>query len=152
MGRPNAKTLAQFARVYLRTMDPEQAAQAIGAKNGVGLLARPEFAQQVDKQRQAMAGQLRQEDVTRALAELAFGRCNDCVKLALDPAAEVDRLDLRLLSEIRRNDKGTVEIRLVDRLAALARLEQLVGGGKGEAEGFLAAMSAAACEDGCGQA
>ena len=47
-------------------------------------------------------------DVIRRLAELAFGDANDCVRLALEDGAELKKLDLSLLSEIRRNDKGTV--------------------------------------------
>ena len=68
-------------------------------------------------------------DVTRRLAELAFGRANDCVRLALEPEPDLDRLDLSLLSEIRRNEKGTVEIRLIDRLRALEQLALAAGKG-----------------------
>lgn len=65
------------------------------------------------------AGKIRRADVTRRLAELAFGKANDCVRLALEDAPELDKLDLSLLSEVKRNEKGTVEIRLIDRLRAL---------------------------------
>ncbi len=68
------------------------------------------------------SGALTKRDVARRLAELAFGKANDCAKLAFlqDPALE--KLDLGLLSELRRNDKGTIEIKLVDRLKALELL------------------------------
>ena len=56
-------------------------------------------------------GKIRRADVTRRLAELAFGKANDCVKLALEDEPRLDKLDLSLLSEVKRNDKGTVEIR-----------------------------------------
>ncbi len=65
------------------------------------------------------AGTLTQADVARRLAELAFGRANDCVKLALSEDPAVDQLDLSLLSELKRSEKGTVEVKLVDRLKAL---------------------------------
>ena len=68
------------------------------------------------------AGEIRKQDVTRRLAELAFGRVNDCVKLALVEEAELDGLDLSLLSEVRRTEKGLVEIKLIDRLKVLEQL------------------------------
>ena len=70
------------------------------------------------------SGEIRRQDVTRRLAELAFGNANDCVKLALEENLCLDELDLSLLSEVKRNDKGTVEIKLIDRLRALEQLAQ----------------------------
>ena len=85
-------------------------------------------------------GKLTREDVARRLGELAFGRANDCVKLALEENPETDKLDLSLLTEIRRNDKGAVEIRLVDRLRALEQLCQLASQSGTDLEAFLKAM------------
>lgn len=85
-------------------------------------------------------GQIRREDVTRRLAELAFGKANDCVRLALEDAPELSRLDLSLLSEVKRNDKGTVEIKLIDRLKALEQLAQAAGDNDRGAEEFLQAL------------
>ena len=70
-------------------------------------------------------GMVRREDVIRRLAELAFGKANDCVRLALEDDPQLSRLDLSLLSEIKRNEKGTVEIKLIDRLKALEQLAQV---------------------------
>lgn len=131
----------RFARVFLQTMDPEQAAAAVGAKDGIALLSQPEVAEQVDAQRKLLDSQFKAQDVIRAMAMLAFGRSNDCVKLALEPSPDVEKLDLRLLSEIRRNEKGTVEIRLVDRLEVLEQLQTLCGGSDTGAAEFLAAMT-----------
>ena len=86
------------------------------------------------------SGKIRPADVTRRLAELAFGKANDCVRLALEDAPELDKLDLSLLSEVKRNDKGTVEIRLIDRLRALEQLAQAAGEDTGAAEAFLQAL------------
>ena len=72
-------------------------------------------------------GRLRREDVLRRLAELAFGQPNDCVRLALEELPDLKGLDLSLLSEIRRSDKGLVEIKLIDRVKVLERLEQAMG-------------------------
>ena len=57
------------------------------------------------------SGPLRQEDVARRLAELAFGMVNDCVRLVLEDDPQVDKLDLAQLCEVKRNEKGTVECR-----------------------------------------
>ena len=73
-------------------------------------------------------GTIRREDVTRRLAELAFGKANDCVRLALEDEPKLDKLDLSLLSEVKRNDKGTVEIKLIDRLQALEQLATVADG------------------------
>ena len=80
-------------------------------------------------------GRLRREDVLRRLAELAFGQPNDCVRLALEEIQDLKGLDLSLLSEIKRSDKGMVEIRLIDRVKVLERLAQAMeeeGDGMGE--------------------
>ena len=80
-------------------------------------------------------GRLRREDVLRRLAELAFGQPNDCVRLALEELPALKGLDLSLLSEIKRSDKGMVEIRLIDRVKVLERLGQAMedeGDGVGE--------------------
>lgn len=88
-------------------------------------------------------GQLNREDVVRRLAELAFGRANDCVRLVLEEDTVLDKLDLSLLSEVKRNDKGTVEVRLIDRLRALEQLQLLVGDSGGDMESFLKALQGA---------
>jgi len=85
-------------------------------------------------------GEIKQQDVTRRLAELAFGRANDCVRLALENDPRLDRLDLSLLSEVKRNEKGTVEIKLIDRLRALEQLALVAQEEKTDLEEFLKAM------------
>ena len=85
-------------------------------------------------------GDIRRQDVTRRLAELAFGKANDCVKLALEENLCLEELDLSLLSEVKRNDKGTVEIKLIDRLRALEQLAQRAGEDRTDMEDFLQAL------------
>lgn len=85
-------------------------------------------------------GQIRQRDVTRRLAELAFGKANDCVRLALEDDPSLEKLDLSLLSEVKRNDKGTVEIKLIDRLRALEQLALVADEEKTDLESFLQAL------------
>ena len=91
-------------------------------------------------QRRIRSGQVSRQDVTRRLAELAFGRANDCVRLALEDAPDLGTLDLSLLSEVKRNEKGTVEIRLVDRLRALEQLAMVAKENNTDLEAFLQAM------------
>ena len=91
-------------------------------------------------QKRIRSGDIRRQDVTRRLAELAFGRANDCVKLALEDAPCLDELDLSLLSEVKRNEKGTVEIKLIDRLRALEQLAQTAGETGTELNNFLQAL------------
>jgi hypothetical protein len=86
------------------------------------------------------SGQLQRVDVARRLAELAFGRANDCVRLVLDNEMALDKLDLSLLSEVKRNDKGTVEVKLVDRLKALEQLAILAQENGEDLESFLKAL------------
>ena len=85
-------------------------------------------------------GKVSREDVTRRLAELAFGRANDCVRLALEDAPDLQSLDLSLLSEVKRNEKGTVEIRLIDRLRALEQLAAVAKEENTDLEAFLQVM------------
>ena len=85
-------------------------------------------------------GAIRRRDVTRRLAELAFGKANDCVRLALEDDPSLDKLDLSLLSEVKRNDKGTVEIKLIDRLRALEQLALVAEEEKTDLEALLQAL------------
>ncbi len=85
-------------------------------------------------------GRLTQKDVARRLAELAFGRANDCVKLVLKENAALERLDLSLLTELKRSDKGAVEVKLVDRLKALELLAQMAETENSDLESFLKAL------------
>lgn len=92
------------------------------------------------------AGKIRREDVTRRLAELAFGEANDCVRLALEDNPQLEKLDLSLLSEVKRNEKGTVEIKLIDRLRVLEQLAGAAGEGSGDLEDFLKALQGTEAE------
>ena len=93
-----------------------------------------------DIRQRIRCGEVRKKDVTRRLAELAFGRVNDCVKLALGAQEDLDKLDLSLLSEVRRNEKGTVEVRLIDRLKVLEQLAAVTEADGEELSAFLQAV------------
>lgn len=87
------------------------------------------------------AGKLTRADVARKLAELAYGRANDCATLVLDPGADAGKLDLSLLSEVKRSEKGAVEVKLLDRLKALEMLTALTEEGGEGMEDFLRALN-----------
>ena len=55
---------------------------------------------------------------------MAFGKNNDCVRLALGDYKTIESLDLSLLTELKKSDKG-VEIKLLDRTKILAQLADL---------------------------
>ena len=57
----------------------------------------------------------------------------------LEAAPEVETLELSLLSEIKRNEKGTVEIKLIDRVEALEQLLAAVSDEGEMADAFFAA-------------
>ena len=122
MGKLGADQRRRFARAYLKTMDPEAAAKAARVLNPGAILARQEVQEEIQTQKKQWFQTLGQEDIARRVAELAFGRSNDCVKLALEKEPDLDRLDLSLLAEIKKNDKGAVEIKMVDRMKALEYL------------------------------
>ena len=93
-----------------------------------------------DLRQRIRAGDIRREDVVRRLGELAFGKANDCVRLVLEEHPALEKLDLSLLSEVKRNEKGTVEVRLVDRLQVLRQLAAVAGEEKTDVEAFLQAL------------
>lgn len=91
-------------------------------------------------QERIRSGEVSRQDVTRRLAELSFGRANDCVRLVLEDAPDLGKLDLSLLSEVKRNEKGTVEIKLIDRLRALEQLTLVAREEHTDLDAFLQAM------------
>ena len=90
--------------------------------------------------RRIREGAVERQDVVRKLAELAFGKVNDCVRLVLEENPEVKKLDLSLLSEVRRSDKGGVEIKLIDRLRVLEQLTRMTGEAGTDMDAFLQAL------------
>jgi len=89
--------------------------------------------------RRIRGGDVKKKDVIRRLAELAFGQVNDCVKLALGDDVDPEGLELSLLSEVRRSEKGMVEIKLIDRLKVLEQLDKAL---EGEGDQMVALLEA----------
>ena len=96
--------------------------------------------------RRIREGTVDRQDVTRRLAELAFGRVNDCVRLVLEESPQLQELDLSLLSEVRRSDKGGVEIKLIDRLRVLEQLTRMTGENRTDMDAFLQALQSGEAE------
>ena len=118
-----------FCRAYLRTMDPERAAEEVGHRDGFALLGQQRTQSKLEKMRADAAGQIRREDAVRRLAQLAFGRANDALRLALHPEeTDMETLDFFAVSEFKVTDKG-VEVKLVDRIRALETLCGLLESG-----------------------
>lgn len=72
---------------------------------------------------------IEQADLVSGLYKLAFGKTNDAVKLAFIEQEQLDiieSLDLSLLSEVKRNSNGVIEIKLINRLDAIELLEKLL--------------------------
>lgn len=90
--------------------------------------------------RPAQPGRARREDALRRLAQIAFGRANDCVRLVLEDDPPIGELDLTLLSEVKRSEKGAIEVRLADRIRALEELLQAGAADDGAAAAFFAAV------------
>lgn len=91
-------------------------------------------------ERRIRAEKLSHADIVRRLGELAFGRANDCVRLVLEECPDLDALELSLLSEVRRSDKGAVEVKLIDRLKAVEALSAAMGADDEGAAEFLKAL------------
>ena len=139
-----SEQVRHFCGAYLRTMDPERAAEAAGCEDGFAMLGRKGARRRLERMR--AAGEPRREDALRRLAQLAFGRANDAVRLALRPGeADPAALDLSAVAEFKITDKGGVEVKLVDRVRALETLCRLLeNSGGGGAEELYRALEDAA--------
>jgi len=136
MGREERE---RFCRAYLRTMDSARAAAEIGRTNGETLLKDAGVKKLLRSWRNTES--ICRTDVVRRLCELAFGRANDAVKLALSPGGQADAegLDLSAVAECKVTDKG-MEVKFIDRVRALEVLWGLLEDGEDRTERFLQAL------------
>ena len=73
-----------------------------------------------------MEGGLTRVEVAALIAELAFARADDAVKLAFSPDDGTEGLDLQLVREIKRGGNGAVELKLLDREKLIELLVELL--------------------------
>ena len=99
-----------------------------------------QHTEEKEPKEKAVSGEVSRRDVKQRLLELAYGRANDCVRLVLEEHPCPEGLDLSLLSEIRRSDKGLVEVKLIDRLRVLEQLAAMTEEPRDEAAAFLQAL------------
>ena len=134
-----------FVQAYLQCFDAAEAARR--AQCGADALARPAVRRELAAQRsRGVPGRedaynvIFAWDALRRLAQIAFGRANDCVRLVLEDDPPIGELDLTLLSEVKRSEKGAIEVRLADRIRALEELLQAGAADDGAAAAFFAAV------------
>lgn len=117
----------EFCRYYAVCRNGREAAAKAGfafpERSGMRLLARESIASEIEKI--SVKGQ----DTASAalgLKRIAFGSVADAVKLILSQEEiNPEELDLFMVSEIKRTDKGGVEIKFFDRIKALTALMQV---------------------------
>lgn len=63
--------------------------------------------------------------VLRQLRKLVCGKTNDCVRLVLEESPDVEKLDLRLVEEVKRPKGGGMEVKLLSRIKALELMAEL---------------------------
>lgn len=141
-----------FARAYAYCCDAETSAILCGYPAnearavGTALLHKKSVARQIE--RCFLEKQRLYDSVRTGLERIALGRSNDAVKLAFLQCEEVsaeliESLDLSLISSVKRDKDGGVDIKLFDRQKAL---ESLIGleetsSGEAAAQSFLSALS-----------
>jgi len=97
---------------------PERAAEKLMSRKDIR-----EMISQLDEMRKAKTA-----DISAGLRRAAFGSIADAIRLMFDEnlnPEELDGLDLFCVSEIKRPKGGGMEIKFIDRLKALEKLQSL---------------------------
>ena len=68
--------------------------------------------------------------------------------LTEEQVEEIDRMDLRALTELKRHGNGAVEIKLIDKVLALEKLCEIAHKGGDGAEHFFRALESSARDGG----
>ena len=80
-------------------------------------------------------------EVVTGLRRIAFGSVADAMKLLFSPEGlDFDSLDLYCVSEIKVAKGGGMEIKFFDRIKALEKLSEQLGGGETGASAFVDAL------------
>lgn len=133
-----------FCRFFVASREPRASAARAGysvhpERTAMRLLADPEIKRRIAKL----------AEVTEGYRRLAFGSVADAVKLILSDelpdGSEIEKLDLAMVSDIKRPKGGGIEVKFFDRLKALDRLCELSNAASaGENSDFLSALDRSA--------
>lgn len=132
-----------FCHQYIKTGNPTEAARLSGyrgnlEKKGTELLSKHEIYESIEKIFKEKKKDLMYKAIT-GYERLAFGNISDCVKLLFSEnikPADLDKMDLFNISEIKKPKDGAMEIKFFDRLRALEKLEQIDMEQKSDKEPF----------------
>ena len=81
------------------------------------------------KERDALKKELTKAELIRRVTQLAFGKPNDAVKLLFldeDNRELVNKLNLSMVTEVKKSSNGTVEIKLLNRMELFRLLADLI--------------------------
>lgn len=146
-----------FCRAFVYSREPRASAARAGfslnpERTAMKLLNSRKIRERIselENERQA-----RVAEVTDGYRRIAFGSVADAVRLILldgvPEEAELEKMDLTMVSDIKRPKGGGLEVKFFDRLKALDRLYELSNAaGENEKSDFFAALnrSAAALSD-----
>ena len=130
-----------FCYYYLKTLNPAWAAKMAGMSSPpdnawISLLCDDEVSRELEHLKTRAGESWNAATTALRLAEIAFGRANDAVKLLFLPQdaanEDIDALDLSLLLEAKKGRDGAFEIKLIDRVKALCELLASAGGAPGD--------------------
>ena len=140
-----------FCRFFVASREPRASAARAGysvhPERTARLLADPEIKRRITKLENERDAKL--AEVTEGYRRLAFGSVADAVKLILSDelpdGSEIEKLDLTMVSDIKRPKGGGLEVKFFDRLKALDRLCELSNAASaGENSDFLSALDRSA--------
>lgn len=141
-----------FCRFFVASREPRASAARAGysvhpERTAMKLLAEPEIKRRIAKLESERDAKI--AEVTEGYRRLAFGSVADAVKLILSDelpdGSELERLDLTMVSDIKRPKSGGIEVKFFDRLKALDRLCELSNAASaGESSDFLTALDRSA--------
>lgn len=128
----------EFCRIYASCRNVREAAARAGfafpEKAGLKLLSKAGIAEEIER---CGESQKCLAEAADGLRRIAFGSVTDAVKLILCPEtiADLEELDLFLVSEIKLPKSGGIEVKFFDRIKALEALASLSddGGSEGAA-------------------
>lgn len=125
------KRETEFCRFFVTCRDGREAAAKAGfafpERSGMRLLGKQAILSEIDRLSQQVKTAASAVD---GLRRIAFGSVTDAIKLVLgEEPLELEELDLFMVSEIKKTDKG-VEIKFYDRIKALSELLSVSEGGE----------------------